>query len=202
MKAWFAAVAFLLAMPAPALAQPQDISAPGTVPHAAARTGFPEQVGALSRSHVLRYGPDDLSANYNLRRGDDFLRLSVYIYPAPRVPRAEREAACRAVMAGIGGEIGQLHPGAERTESGVAAALPGTEPGLRLRSVHRLRMALRSRTPEDVRRESRLYCYVGGDWLVKYYASSNAGFDVEEAIEAFIGDSPWPGRGAGSIAMR
>jgi hypothetical protein len=43
---------------------------------------------------------------------------------------------------------------------------------------------------------------VGGDWLVKYYASSNAGLDVEEAIEAFTRDSPWAGRGPGGIAMR
>jgi hypothetical protein len=200
MKAWFAAVALLLA--APAFAQPQDISAPGTVPHAAAHAGFPEQVGAFRRSHVLRYAPDDISANYNLRRGDDFLRLSVYIYPAPRVPREQRQAACREVMASIGEEIGQRYPDARRTESGEAAALPGTEPGLRLRSVHRLSMALLSGTPEDVRRESRLYCYVGDDWLVKYYASSNADFDVEAAIEAFIRDSPWPGRGPASIAMR
>ncbi len=202
MNARFAAVALLLAAPAPAVAQPQDINAPGTVPHAAARAGFPEQVGAFRRSHVLRYGQDDIGANYNLRRGDDFLRLSVYIYPAPRVPRRERTAACQEVMAGIGREIDLLHPGAQRTESGEPAALPGTEPGLRLRSVHRLRMTMRSHTPEEVRRESRVYCYVGGDWLVKYYASSNAAFDVEEAIEAFVRDSPWPGRGPGSIAMR
>ena len=200
MKAWFAALALLLAMPA--LAQPQDIDAPGTVPHAAARAGFPEQVGEFSRSHVLRYGRDDIGANYNLRRGDDFLRLSVYIYPAPRVPRRERAAACREVMAGIGREIDLLYPGAQRTESGEAAALQGTEPGLRLRSVHHLRMAIRGGTPEETRRESRLYCYVGGDWLVKYYASSNAAFDVGEAIEAFLRDSPWPGRGPGSIATR
>ncbi|MEA3013819.1 MAG: hypothetical protein QOD42_2364 [Sphingomonadales bacterium] len=83
-----------------------------------------------------------------------------------------------------------------------AAALPGTEPGLRFRSVHRVRMAIRGAEPEDVRRESRLYCHVGGDWLVKYYASSNAAFDVGDAIEAFIRDGPWPGRGAGGIAMR
>ncbi|HYI48100.1 MAG TPA: hypothetical protein VEX35_06500 [Allosphingosinicella sp.] len=202
MKARFAALALLLAMPAPAVAQPQDINAAGTVPHVAARAGFPEQVGEFRRSHVLRYDPDDIGANYNLRRGDDFLRLSVYIYPAPRVPRPERAAACREVMAGIGREIDLLHPGAQRTESGEAAALPGTEPGLRFRSVHRLRTTMRSRTPEAVRRESRLYCYVGGDWLVKYYASSNAAFDVEQAIEAFVRDSPWPGRGPASIAMR
>jgi hypothetical protein len=201
MKAWIVAAALAL-LATPLAAQPEDISAPGTVPHAAARAGFPEQVGAFRRSHVLRYGPDDISANYNLRVGENFLRLSVYIYPAPRVPREEREAACRYVMAGVGDEVSQLYPGAERTESGEAAALPGTEPGLRLRSVYRLRTTIRSGTPEETRRESRLYCYVGGDWLVKYYASSNADFDVEAAIEAFVRESPWPGRRFDQVALR
>lgn len=136
MKFWITAIALLLA--APALAQPQDISAPGTVPHTAARAGFPEQVGEFHRSHVLRYAENDLSGNYNLRRGEDFLRLSVYIYPAPRVPEAQRAAACREEMAAIDAQIRQTYKDAERLENGEAAALPGTVAGLRLRSVHRV----------------------------------------------------------------
>lgn len=200
MKFWITAIALLLA--APALAQPQDISAPGTVPHTAARAGFPEQVGEFHRSHMLRYAENDLSGNYNLRRGEDFLRLSVYIYPAPRVPEAQRAAACREEMAAIDAQIRQTYKDAERLENGEAAALPGTVAGLRLRSLHRVPLALRSAEPEEVRRDSRLYCYVGGNWFVKYYSSSNASFDVAAAIDAFITAGPWPGRGAGSVAMR
>ena len=200
MKAWLSAIALLFA--APAAAQPQDISRPGWVAHPAAHAGFPEQVGDFRRAHVLRYGENDLSGNYDLRRGADFLRLSVYIYPAPRVPASERASVCSEIMAAIGNEISRTRSQAERVEAGDAPALPETEAGLRLRSVHRVRMALRSREEEAVRRESRLYCYVAGDWLVKYYASSNADFDVEDAIERFIRDGPWPNRGPASIALR
>lgn len=199
MKFWIAAIALLFA--APALAQPEDISARGTVPHNAARAGFPEQVGEFRRVHVLRYGENDLSGNYNLRRGDDFLRLSVYIYPAPHAPEAQRAAICRDEMARIDADIRGAYKEVERLENGEAAALPGTVAGLRLRSLHRLQLALRTSEPEEIRRDSRLYCYVGGDWFVKFYASSNASFDVAAAIDAFIAVGPWPGRGPGSIAL-
>ena len=136
------------------------------------------------------------------RRGGDFLRLSIYIYPAPRVPQAERAAACRDEMTAIDGQIRRAYGNAERVEDGEAAVLAGTAPGLRLRSLHRLDMALRSAEPEAVRRDTRLYCYVGGEWFVKYYSSSNVAFEVDDAIDAFIRDGPWPGRSSDSIALR
>jgi hypothetical protein len=202
MKSWFAALALLLAAPALAATQPQDISQPGTVPHVGARAGFPERVGDFERVHVLRYGENDLSGNYDLHRGSDFLRLSVYIYPAPRVPAAERAAACRETMSRIDADTARAYPDAEVRETREPAALAGTEPALRHRTLFRLSMRLNTPAPIQVRRENRLYCYVGGDWLVKFYASSNADFDVEAAIEAFIRDGPWPGRGVGAIALR
>ena len=200
MKSWLAAITLLLA--APAAAQIQDVSRPGTVDHPAAHAGFPEQVGEFRRTHVLRYGENDLSANYDLRRGPDFLRLSVYIYPARRVSPAERPQACREAMAAADADVARAYPDAERREAGEAVAQEGTEPALRLRTVFRLSMRLYTPSPIPVRRENRLYCYVGGDWLVKFYASSNAGFDVGEAIESFIRTGPWPNRGPASIAMR
>jgi hypothetical protein len=42
----------------------------------------------------------------------------------------------------------------------------------------------------------RLYCYVGGTWLVKYRATSPEGFDGAQALEQFIRTGPWPGRGS------
>ena len=204
MKTWFVAIALLFAAPALAAAQPQDITRPGTVQHAGARAGFPEEVGEFRRSQVIRYGENDISANYDLRQGNDQIRLSIYIYPAPRVPRGQRMAACRQMMDGVSQAIFAQYPGAEMNEMGAAPVVPGTEPGLGLRTVHSIRISLRESEPEDARSESRLYCYVGGDWLVKYRVSSNAGidFDVGALIDAFVRDGPWPGRGAGSIALR
>ena len=204
MKIWFAAIALLFAAPALAVAQPQDITAPGTVLHPAARAGFPERVGDFERAEVIRFQEGDYGANYDLARGDDRVRLSIYIYPAPRVSRTQRASACQEVMQGVTEAIFQQHPDAELNELGAAPLVPGTEPGLGLRTVHSFRFELRPGGAEDARSESRLYCYVGGDWLVKYRVSSNAGaqLDIGALIDEFIRLGPWPGRGAGSIALR
>jgi hypothetical protein len=204
MKIWFAAIALLFAAPALAVAQPQDVSAPGTVLHPAARAGFPERVGEFRRGQVFRFQEGDFGANYDLAQGDDRVRLSVYIYPAPHVSRSQRVSACQEMMQGVTAAIFQQHPDAELNEIGAAPAAPGIEPGLGLRTVHSFRFELRPVGEEDARSESRLYCYVEGDWLVKYRVSSNANaaLDVGALIDEFIRIGPWPGRGAGSIALR
>ena len=204
MKFWFAAIALLFAAPALAIAQPEDISAPGTVPHPAAHAGFPERVGDFERGQVFRFQEGDIGANYDLARGNDRVRLSIYIYPAPRVSRGQRAEACQEVMQGVAAAIFQQYPGAEMNEIGAAPAAAGTEPGLALRTVHSIRVALRGGEPEAVRSESRLYCFVEGNWLVKYRVSSNAdgALDIGALIDEFMRVGPWPGRGAGSIALR
>lgn len=204
MKGWAVVIALLFAAPALAAAQPQDISAPGTIIHAEAGTGFPERVGAFRRAQVVRFGEGDIGANYDLERGDDFVRLSVYIYPAPQAAQDRREATCQAVMQSVTNAIVQQYADAELNEAGAAPVVPGSMSGLGLRTVHSLRITLRGDEPEAARSESRLYCYVGGNWLVKYRVSSNAGstLDIGALIDAFIRDGPWPGRGAGAIALR
>lgn len=204
MKIWFAAIALLFAAPALAAAQPQEVTAPGTVLHPAAHAGFPERVGDFQRAEVIRFQEGDLGANYDLIRGEDRVRLSVYIYPAPRVARGQRASACQEVMQGVTAAIFQAHPDAELNEIGAAPNAPGSEPGLALRTVHSFRFGLRPGGEEDARSESRLYCYVEGDWLVKYRVSynANADLDIGALIDEFMRIGPWPGRGAGSIALR
>lgn len=204
MKIWFAAIALLFAAPALAAAQPQEITAPGTVLHPAARAGFPERVGDFQRAQVYRFQEGDYGANYDLVRGEDRVRLSVYIYPAPPVARSRRAATCEQIMQGVTAAIFQQHPDAELNEIGAAPAGPGTESGLAVRTVHSFRFELRPGGEQDARSETRLYCYVEGDWLVKYRVSSNAGgsLDIGALIDEFMRIGPWPGRGAGSIALR
>jgi hypothetical protein len=105
-------------------------------------------------------------------------------------------------MSAIDEVIARQYAGSERTASGEAPDMPGTEAGLRLRSLYRFPMRFRGPQEEPVRSEARLYCYVEGNWQVKYRISSNADFDVEAAVDPFIRASPWPGRGPGAIVLR
>jgi hypothetical protein len=49
---------------------------------------------------------------------------------------------------------------------------------------------------QEIRSEAHLYCYVGGDWLVKYRVSAPVAVETGGPVEAFIRDGPWPGRSA------
>lgn len=189
----------------PAAAQ-QRIDRPGPVVHEPARAVFPEQVGAFRRANVVSYGPngDNVSASYNLARDGGRLLITIYIYPATGIVAGPgggdtadvaRASRCLAEFEGVNGAVARAHGGARPLESGPAEAPAGVGAGLAHRSIFRLRANFDDRI-QDIRSEARLYCYVGGDWLVKYRASSSDGMNVTEDIEAFIAQGPWPGRAA------
>lgn len=174
-----------------------DISAPGTVVHSAAGARFPEQVGDFQRANVHQFDPDgiDLSASYVLARGEDRVIVTVYVYPAARLgsdgSAAER---CEREFEGVGDAIEAHHGDARLAEQGPAPAIAGVEPALGRRAVYRMTAPFNGR-PQPVRSEAYLYCFVDGDWLVKYRATSNEAFDASSDVEDFIRSGPWPGRG-------
>lgn len=200
---WIAA-SLLPVFATPAAAQPRDIDRPGTVSHAAAAAHFPERVGDFRRSNVTQYdeAANNVSASYNLVRGGDRLLITVYVYPVAAVQAAPgsartadvaRATLCRQELRMVGQVVENQHPDARRIDEGAAPAVDGVGPGLNLRSVYSFAAPFNGRE-QQVRSETDLYCYVGGDWLVKYRATSNAGFDAAGAIEQFIRSGPWPGR--------
>lgn len=206
MKAWIAAIALLAAVPLGA--QPQDVTAPGTVPHRTARTGFPETIGDFRRLAVVRYDADgnDISANYQLVRDDGEVRATIYIYPAtpglpPPVAPDVRERICREHFDGIEAAIRQAYGQGVRIERTEAAPMPRVDPHLMYRSVARIEADI-GRGPEPLISETRLYCFVDFVWLVKYRISASAGMDASAAIESFVRLGPWPGQAAGEIALR
>jgi len=189
--------------PAPGLAQ-TDVSRPGTVAHAGAGTGFPEQIGRFRRAHVLQYddGGLDLSANYDLETGGGWIRLSVYIYPAPRVTEADQGQTCRMIFDQVTGEILRNEDGVRAIESGTAPAAPGVDPALGLYAAHDMTLRMRQ-GPQPLRTETYLYCYVGRDWLVKFRISATPGLNLRPEVESFIRNGPWPGRAMpGAVAPR
>ena len=188
LRVWLAA-ALILAEPATAQ---QMINEPGPVAHGSADAVFPVRVGDFRRTSVVSYRPDrsDMSAGYSLPLSGGRLIVTVYIYPS--ATGGDRAANCRAEFEGVGEAIGQSYGGARLIENGPAPAITGVEPELGLRSVHRARVPIDGRQ-RDVRTESRLYCYVGGRWQVKYRASASVDY-APELLERFIAQGPWPGR--------
>jgi hypothetical protein len=199
------AAAAVAASAAPAGAQ-RSIEAPGPVAHRWADAAFPERVGDFRRSDVFQYDAEgrDVSASYNLVRPDGRMVITVYIYPAPRVAAAPgsgstaavaRAALCGEQFAGVQAAIGQQYGDAAPVERGSPPDVAGSDAALRHRAVYRIRARFDG-SEQEIRTEADLYCYVGGDWLVKYRASSHLGFDAAGAVESFIRTGPWPGRRA------
>lgn len=198
----------LAALPLVPAAAQQAITAPGTIAHRPAETGFPETVGEFRRSGVTRYDAEgrDMGANYNLIRPGGRVVLTIYIYPAPSVVAAPgsnataavaRAQLCRREFAGVHQAITAQYGNGTLVEEGQAPAKAGVGPELSLRSVHRIRTRFDDRV-QDLRSETDLYCYVGGEWLVKYRISTPQAVDAEGAVESFIRAGPWPGRRLGS----
>jgi hypothetical protein len=193
MKRLLLACMALAATPAPVAAQ-QRIDRPGTWVHEAAGTGFPEQVGEFRRTNVYVYDQAgaNASASYSLTGPDGRLHLTVYVYPSPRVPGQAAAESCRREYEEARGIIATQNDDAERIEDGAAPPAEGTSGR---RSVYRFTI-LYDGQEQPVRSEIDLYCHVGGEWQVKYRATSPAAFDASAEIETFIRTGPWPGRSA------
>jgi hypothetical protein len=186
----------LLAISFAAPAQ-QPITTPGTVAHQGAGTGFPERVGEFRRGSVTSFDAErrNVAASYNWHPPGGRVLITVYIYPAPPAAPAGRAAQCRNQFDQAQQALTFQHKEARAVEQGAAPPMDGVEPDLGHRSVFRFRTVFGS-TEEDVRSEVRLYCYVGGDWLVKYRVTAHASLDAGAAIESFVRVGPWPGRPA------
>ena len=178
-----------------ASAQPTSVEQAGPYLQAASRTVFPEQVGDFRRSSMTRFDErgDDFSATYNLTGPKGRLVVSVYVYPAPYTPDADaREAACEASFRETTAAI-TAKPGVRRIEQGPAPEVAGVARALRRHASYESR-TLFDGSEQDVRTAADLYCYVAGNWLVKYRTTSHHRFDARPEIEQFIRTGPWPGR--------
>jgi|GEM_PF-1996668 len=193
------ALAFIAAAAAAAPASAQSrITRSGPVPHAAAGATFPDRVGEFRRTSVVQYDSDgqDMSGSYNLVTPEGRLIVTVYIYP-PReeAAAAERAAACRREFDANVREISSVkaYNDLRRDPPAPAPAVSGAAPELSHSTTFRFRTAF-DRPDQELQSSYRLYCYVGGRWLVKYRATSAEGYPAEQALEQFIRAGPWPGR--------
>ena len=193
----------LVAGPAPAFAQ-QEIQVAGPYFHRPAGTVYPERIGDFQRSNLVRYDADgrDVSASYNLATEQGRLLITVYIYPAPQTASAEaRASACAQEVEAANNSIANKLGNPAPDERGAAFAAAGVDRSLGHRSVYRFSIPFDGRV-QAIRSEAHLYCYVGGQWLVKYRVSAPVAVETKAAVETFIRTGPWPGRGsADTVAL-
>lgn len=187
----------------PAAAQ-REIETDGPFVHRRANAVYPLRVGGFVRSNVHQYDAEgrDVSGSYNLATPEGRLLITVYIYPAARVSSvrgrdggkaAARAMLCREEFRGVEAAISSQHQDVAPLEQGAALPLPGVDASLAHRAVYRFRAEFDERV-QEIRSEAHLYCYVGGDWLVKYRVSAPVGVETRGPVEAFIRTGPWPGR--------
>jgi hypothetical protein len=200
------AAAFLLslALAAPAASQ-KRIEHSGPYVQASSATIFPERVGDFRRASLAQYDTagDDVSATYNLYRPAGRLVVTVYVYRPPQPGRgagsaqpddARKAALCNAEFDQTARHILDQYKG-EVAENGNPVAADGVPAGLSRRSVYTMSTVFDGEE-QPVRSELDLYCYVAGQWQVKYRATSHPGVDVQSELRTFIRTGPWPGRPA------
>ena len=177
------------------VAAQREVAAEGAYVHGPARAVFPPQVGEFRRSTIYRYDEEgkNVSASYNLATPAGRLLITVYIYPAAAAARADRAKLCDEEFGTVNTAISSQHGDAAPVEQGSALPAEGVERSLGHRAVYRFASPFDDRV-QEIRSEAHLYCYVGGDWLVKYRVSAPVAVRANKQVKHFIRNGPWPGR--------
>lgn len=188
---------YTLCAPAgPTHAQPiESTEFAGIFVHEFSGAVFPEELEGFRRTKIGRYDATgrDIGVNYERRDAAGTIYLTAYVYPSPKARgRVQRKAACIEDHRGSSEAIGTRFAGAKTISQSAAAVVNDAEPELALRSSHSFRTTL-SGLEQDVQSELQLYCYVAGEWQVKYRISAPVAADLGSA-RAFVERGPWPRR--------
>jgi hypothetical protein len=177
------------------IAAQREVTVEGDYVHGPAHAVYPLQVGDFHRSEIYQYDElgEDVSASYNLATPEGRLLITVYIYPATPAVAAVRASRCDEEFAAVNSVISTQHDNVAPIEEGAALPIRGVDPSLTHRSAYRFGSPFEDRV-QEIRSEAHLYCYVGGDWLVKYRVTAPVAVETRRAVEAFIRNGPWPGR--------
>lgn len=173
-----------------------DLPVPPEQDYTQAATGmvFPARAAGFERTRVTRYAPDgsDESAGYVLDNPDAEVVITVYVYPSPAAFAGDRIQACAAQFAGVQREIEGVYRDRTLVEETEARVTQAGVPYVGHSAVYALTSPNFMGRPNTLlRSEARLFCYVGGQWSVKYRISHPAGYDASGDVAAFMDAMPW-----------
>lgn len=192
----FATGWILVALLAPSAADGQTVltvDADATYIHERSGMAFPAAVDRFRRTNVVDFSSNGTDVGAGYRLGD--LYVTVYIYPSPAVSAAkDRPAAqasqCMAEFEEVKGVISR-HPGAKLVEEGAVPSPSAPHPRAGLRAVYTLD-AIGNWKAGPVRSEAYLYCYVNGDWQIKFRATAPTDVAYVPALSDLMHTLAWP----------
>ncbi|WP_332811891.1 hypothetical protein [Sphingomonas sp.] len=154
---------------------------------------FPAAVDRFRRTDVMDFSSNGTDVGANYRLGDFY--VTVYIYPSPAVSAAEDLSAaqaslCMAEFEEVKGIISR-HPGAKLVEEGAVPSPSARHPRAGLRAVYALD-AIGNRAPKPYRSEADLYCYVNGNWQIKFRATAPADVAYVTPLSDLMHALAWP----------
>ena len=168
-------------------AQTQVENPPDPWIHGSTGVEFPASIGQFKRGRVIEYSEDgrDASAGYSLRRGSEWVSVTIYIYPVIE------GMDCPATFADAKQSIA--------SRSGAVLAREARVPGLNGRgersayyaSYNMAAGAMGEAAPAG-RSELYVHCPADGKWLVKYRATWTAGDDFSKDVDTLIDTIEWP----------
>lgn len=181
-------------------AQPQTIvQQSGTYTHRFSGTEFPEELVGFRRTNIRQYDATGRDVGVNYVRADEsgLIYLTAYVYPSATARRsAQREKRCREDHGGASSAIAHGNPIPKIVLETAAPPLYGSQPQLAIQSRHRFRTAFNG-VEQDVQAQLTLYCYVAGEWQLKYRVTAPAGTSLE-SVDLFMNKGPWP-RGTNAL---
>jgi hypothetical protein len=169
------------------------VDADATYFHEPTGMAFPAAVDRFRRTDVMDFSSNGTNVGANYRLGDFF--VTVYIYPSPAVSAAKDRAAAQARECMTEFEeikrIISRHPGARLVEEGTVPSPSDRHARAGLRAVYTLD-AIGNRAPRPYRSEADLYCFVNGDWQIKFRATAPAEVAYATALSDLMHALAWP----------
>jgi hypothetical protein len=189
----------LLLLASAAGAQPIPIDAAGNWTQPATGQVFPAVAAEYRRVHLSRYdeGARDVSAGYVTGEPPAML-ATIYVYPMPGGPQpdaAARARACQAEFASRQREIREVRRDVNLLRAGSTTAPErihhGRTPQIPGFAATYTFLGTMFGDAQPLVSELHVFCYVAGQWVVKYRLTAPDGPDAGPMLARFMASLRW-----------
>lgn len=190
-----------LTMSPSSLSVPGNIEVAGSYIHKPSGMMFPKTINDFQRVDVYQYDKEglDVSVGYNLFAPPRTIVATMYVYPAPKVVSIGSPPSVIAVAQDIAAkgefesrkqEIMIAHPGAIIIEEKDVSLVQAGKTQLGKMATFQYEDVFLNKS-QTVEGRVYLFCYVSGNWIIKYRFSYPKSFDATKDIDDFMQGLSW-----------